>query len=169
MSILKKTALITGCSDGGIGAAMAKVLREKDYYVFATLRNVAKAGTLRDLSDVDIIELDVTSSSSIARCVEHVRKRTGGMLVNNAGRDFLMPLLDVDINDANELFDVNFWSVLAVTQAFAPFLIQAKGVVVNQSSVVWNLAVAWGGMEISAVTCSMIFLKSVSYFIYIVS
>lgn len=34
-----KTALITGCSDGGIGAAMAKILREKDYYVFAALRN----------------------------------------------------------------------------------------------------------------------------------
>lgn len=167
MSILKKTALITGCSDGGIGAAMAKVLREKDYYVFASLRNVAKAGTLRDLSDVEIIELDVTSSSSIARCVEHVRKRTGGtldMLVNNAGRDFLMPLLDVDINDAKELFDVNFWSVLAVTQAFAPFLIQAKGVVVNQSSVVWNLAVVWGGMSISALTCSMIFPRSVPHF-----
>lgn len=149
MSIQKKTALITGCSDGGIGAAMAKILREKDYYVFATLRNVSKAGTLRDLSDVEILELDVTSEGSIARCVENVREHTGGtldVLINNAGRDFIMPLLDVNIHDAKKHLDTNFWSVLAVTQAFAPLVIKAKGVVVNHSSVAWNLAIAWGGM-----------------------
>ncbi|KAK8092051.1 hypothetical protein PG997_002412 [Apiospora hydei] len=149
MAISKRTALITGCSDGGIGAAMAKILREKDYYIFATLRNTSKAGTLRDLSDVEIVELDVTSDASIARCAEHVKERTGGtldILVNNAGRDFLMPLLDVNIGEAKKHFDVNFWSVLAVTQAFAPMLIAAQGVIVNHSSVVWNLAIAWGGI-----------------------
>lgn len=149
MPIPKKTALITGCSDGGIGAAMAKILREKDYYVFATLRNTSKAGTLRDLSDVEVVELDVTSDASIVQCADHVRERTGGsldMLVNNAGRDFLMPLLDVNISEAKNHFDVNFWSVLAVTQAFAPMVIKSRGVIVNQSSVVWNLAIAWGGI-----------------------
>lgn len=137
--IPRKTALITGCSDGGIGAAMAKILREKDYYVFATLRNPSKAETLRDLSDIEIVELDVTSDVSVARCAEHVRERTGGtldMLVNNAGRDFLMPLLDVDVSEAKKHFDVNFWSVLSVTQAFAPMVIEAQGVIVNYSSVV---------------------------------
>ncbi|KAH9892279.1 putative short-chain dehydrogenase/reductase [Xylariomycetidae sp. FL2044] len=149
MATPKKTALITGCSDGGIGAAVAKILRERDYYVFATLRNVAKAGSLRDLSDVEILELDVTSDTSNARCAARVRERTGGtldVLVNNAGRDFLMPLLDVDIAEAKRTFDVNFWSVLAVTQAFAPMVIEARGVVVNHTSVVWSLAIAWGGI-----------------------
>ena len=149
MSISKKTALITGCSDGGIGAAMAKILREKDYYVFATLRNTSKAGTLRDLSDVEIVELDVTSDASIVQCANHVRERTGGsldLLINNAGSDFLMPLLDVNISEAKKHFDVNFWSVLAVTQAFAPMVIKSRGVIVNQSSVAWNLAIAWGGI-----------------------
>ncbi|KAK7935171.1 hypothetical protein PG985_000666 [Apiospora marii] len=149
MAIPKKTALITGCSDGGIGAAMVKILREKDYYIFATLRNTSKAGTLRELSDVEIVELDVTSDASIARCAEHVREQTGGtldMLVNNAGRDFLMPLLDADISEAKKHFDVNFWSILSVTQAFAPMVIKAQGVIVNHSSVVWNLAIAWGGI-----------------------
>ena len=124
-----------------------RILREKDYHVFATLRNASKTGTLRELSDV---ELDVTSEASISRCREHVDRRTGSsldMLVNDAGRDFLMPLLDVDIGEAKKHFDVNFWSLLAVTQAFAPMLIKAKGVTLKQSSVVWNLAIAWGGMS----------------------
>ncbi|KAI1455761.1 putative short-chain dehydrogenase/reductase [Annulohypoxylon moriforme] len=144
-----KTALITGCSDGGIGAAMAKVLLEKGYHVFATLRNTSKAGTLASLSEVEILELEVTSEESIARCVEQVRERTGGtldLLINNAGRDYIMPLLDVDIKDAKKYFDLNFWSVLAVTQAFAPMVIKAKGAIVNHSSVSWNLATCWGGM-----------------------
>ncbi|RYP66469.1 hypothetical protein DL770_008791 [Monosporascus sp. CRB-9-2] len=105
MSISKKTVLITGCSDGGIGASMAKILHEKG------------------LEDVENLELKATSKESIVRCAEVVRKRTGGtldMLVNNAGRDFLIPLLDTDVEEAKMFFDVNFWSVLAVTQAFAP-------------------------------------------------
>ncbi|KAI0891083.1 putative short-chain dehydrogenase/reductase [Annulohypoxylon nitens] len=144
-----KTALITGCSDGGIGAAVTKVLLEKGYHVFATLRNTSKAGTLANLSEVEILELEVTSEESIARCAEQVRERTGGtldLLINNAGRDYIMPLLDVDIKEAKKYFDLNFWSVLAVTQAFAPMVIKAKGVIANHTSIVWNLAICWGGM-----------------------
>ncbi|OTB04203.1 hypothetical protein M426DRAFT_164934 [Hypoxylon sp. CI-4A] len=150
MSVIsKKTALITGCSDGGLGAAVAKVLCKKDYHVFATLRDTSKAGALAALGNVEVLELEVTSEESIARCAEHVRAKTGGtldVLVNNAGRDFIMPLLDADLREAKKLFDVNFWGVLAVTQAFAPLVVEAKGVVANHSSVVWNLAIAWGGL-----------------------
>ncbi|KAI0180525.1 putative short-chain dehydrogenase/reductase [Hypoxylon sp. FL1284] len=149
MSVSKKTALITGCSDGGLGAAMAKVLCEKGYHVFATLRNTSKAGTLATLSNVEVLELEVTSEESIARCAAQIEQRTGGtldILVNNAGSDFLMPLLDANIKEAKKFFDVNFWSVLAVTQAFSPMVVKAKGVIVNHSSIVWNLAIAWGGL-----------------------
>ncbi|GAW17837.1 hypothetical protein ANO14919_073040 [Xylariales sp. No.14919] len=149
MTVSKKTALITGCSDGGIGAAMAKILREKDYHVFATMRNKSKAGTLASLTDVEILELDVASEVSIKRCADQVQARTGGtldILINNAGRDFLMPLLDVNIKEAKEFFDINFWGALAVTQAFAPMVIKSKGIILNHSSVVWNLGIAWGGM-----------------------
>ncbi|KAI1370113.1 putative short-chain dehydrogenase/reductase [Hypoxylon crocopeplum] len=149
MPVSKKTVLITGCSDGGIGAAMVKVFHEKGYHVFATLRNTSKAGTLTKLNDVEILELEVASEESIAKCVEQVRSRTGGtldILVNNAGRDFVMPLLDADIDEAKKLFDVNFWSMLVITQAFSPMLIKAKGVIVNHGSIVWNLFIPWGGI-----------------------
>ncbi|KAI1284108.1 putative short-chain dehydrogenase/reductase [Xylaria sp. FL0933] len=152
MSISKKTVLITGCSDGGLGAAMAKVLCEKNYHVFATLRNTSKAGALRDLSDVDILELDVSSIDSIARCAEEVRHRTSRLdiLINNAGSDFLMPILDADIEKAKRFFDVNFWSVPAVTQAFADLIIKARGVIVNCSSVLWNIPTPWAGLYTTA-------------------
>lgn len=144
----KKTALITGCSEGGIGAAMTRVLREKGFHVFATLRNLSKAGSLAQLDDVEILELDVTSKESIDKCAKAVEKRTGGtldVLINNAGADYVTPLLDVSIDDAKRFYDLNVWSVLGVTQAFAPMLIRAKGVVCSHSSIAAIMPLAWSG------------------------
>lgn len=98
------------------------------------------------------------------------RLRTGGtldLLVNNAGRDFLMPLLDANIKEAKKFFDVNFWSVLAVTQAFAPMVIKAKGVVANHSSIVANLAITWGGRKPPA-TLSCILVPSIPRFVSVI-
>ncbi|KAI1750359.1 putative short-chain dehydrogenases/reductase [Xylaria castorea] len=146
----KKTVLITGCSHGGLGAAMAKVYRAKGFKVFAAVRNAAKAGTLKDTTDIEIIELEVTSKESIQGCAREIEKFTGGsldILVNNAGVSAVMPLLDLDLNDAKRLYDVNVWAQLAMVQAFAPMLIKAKGTVCNVSSVSGELISAWGGMS----------------------
>ncbi|KAI4727251.1 hypothetical protein E4T49_05015 [Aureobasidium sp. EXF-10728] len=136
----KKTVLVTGCSAGGIGAAMAKAFNNQGYHVFATLRNTSKAGSLAQLANVEILELEVTSRESIKQCVLEVQKRTGGtldVLVNNAGADF-------------RLYDVNVWSILATTQALAPLLIEAKGTVCNISSIAATMPLAWGGVYSSS-------------------
>lgn len=147
MAGTQKTALITGCSAGGIGTAMAKRFREQGYYVFATVRDPSKTD-LDGLSDIETLQLDVTVPDTILRCKEVVSKRTNGsldVLVNNAGVEFNCPLLDTDINEAKSLFEVNFWGPLAMVQAFAPLLIKAQGVVYNQSSIDGALNMAWAG------------------------
>lgn len=148
MAITKKTVLITGCSDGGIGAALARAFLVHDYHVFATLRNTSKAGTLATTPGIEVLELEATSQESIAKCAQLVSERTGGSLdvvINNAGADFVMPLLDVDIQEARKLFDLNVFSILAVTQAFTPLLIQAKGCICNIGSVLALGPFAWSG------------------------
>jgi NAD(P)-dependent dehydrogenase (short-subunit alcohol dehydrogenase family) len=57
-----------------------------------------------------------------------------------------MPLLDADLKESRRVFDVNYFGVLAVTQAFAPLLIQSKGRVVNISSVAQFVPVPWLGV-----------------------
>ena len=130
--------LITGCSSGGIGAALAEVFHEKGYHVFATVRNPSKISqSLASAPKVTTLTLDVLSSESIAASVEAVKKETGGkldVLVNNSGGGLFMPALDVSIEQGKKLFDLNFWAPLAMLQAFAPLLIKAKGCVVNNSS-----------------------------------
>lgn len=148
MAALGKSVLITGCSAGGLGAGLAEVFREKGYHVFATLRNPSKLpSTLSKAANVTTLTLDVLSSDSIADAVSSVAKKTGGrldILVNNSGKNFIMPALDTSIEEARKIFDVNFWAPMAMLQAFAPLLIQARGCVVNQSSAAGYVPMPFG-------------------------
>ncbi len=152
-TVQMKSVLITGCSAGGIGWAMAKVFHERGYYVFATLRDLTKAEGLAELSDVEILELDVTVLETISRCRETVTKRTGGkldVLINNAGAEFFCPLLDTDITEAKKLYDINVWGPVAMVQAFAPLLIKAMGIVSIHSSIAAALPMVWAGESAKA-------------------
>jgi NAD(P)-dependent dehydrogenase (short-subunit alcohol dehydrogenase family) len=143
----QKFALITGCSTGGIGWAMTKQLHQHGFYIFATARDTSKISDI-DLKNAEYLELDVTIPSTIERCRDIVSKRTGGrldVLVDNAGVEFNSPLLDTDVAEAKRLYEVNVWGPLLMVQAFAPLLIEAKGVVFNQSSIDSALNMVWAG------------------------
>ncbi|KAI0185944.1 hypothetical protein EV127DRAFT_347236 [Xylaria flabelliformis] len=148
----KKTVLITGCSDGGIGSTLAKQFAALGYHVYATLRTVSKAASLQDVSGVEILSLDVTSQESIAACAAEVERRSGSLdvLINNAGADFVVPFLDVKLEEAKQLYDVNVFSILLVTQAFAPMLIKAKGCVANFSSIAGEMPLCWSSIYVSS-------------------
>src|SRR6187402_2831283 len=80
-------ALITGCSAGGIGDALAQEFHKNGIHVFATARSLSKISHLKALG-LSTIQLDVTSPESIKDAVAEVQKVTGGkldFLVNNAG------------------------------------------------------------------------------------
>ncbi|KAI1746387.1 hypothetical protein F4680DRAFT_19764 [Xylaria scruposa] len=144
----KKFVLVTGCSEGGLGHALAKAFVAEGCHVFATVRDTAKATSLANDGNVTILPLEVTSPESIKACLTGVRQATEGrldILVNNAGVGLVMPLLDTSIDEARRLFDVNVWGMLAVTQAFAPLLLQARGAILNISSIAGAVRMAWQG------------------------
>ncbi|KAJ8103642.1 hypothetical protein POJ06DRAFT_242516 [Lipomyces tetrasporus] len=68
MTSSKRTVLITGCSDGGMGAALAVAFHDAGLQVYATARNPAKMSHLTSLG-IKTLTLDVLSESSIAECV----------------------------------------------------------------------------------------------------
>ena len=87
MARTKKSVLITGCSAGGIGEALAKEFHKKGLRVFATARNLAKVQELKELG-MTVLQLDVVDDESIKQAVEKVRSLNGGrldFLVNNSG------------------------------------------------------------------------------------
>jgi short-subunit dehydrogenase len=132
MAAPKRTVLITGCSDGGLGAALAAEFHKRGLHVYATARNPAKMEALRALG-IETLTLDVLSEESIQECVKQVPSLD--ILVNNAGAGYSMPIADISIAEAKKLFDLNVWSYLAVTQAFLPLLLKSKGTIVHNTSI----------------------------------
>ena len=135
----KPTVLITGCSDGGLGSALALVFHSTGHRVFATARNPEKLASAK-AAGIETLNLDVLSDSSIEKCVAEIRQLTGGsldILVNNAGANYFTPLADLSIPDGKKLFDLNVWSNLATIQAFLPLLLKCThgGLIVNHTSI----------------------------------
>lgn len=128
----QRSVLITGCSDGGLGAALALAFHAAGLKVYATARNVSKTKDLQ-AAGITCLALDVLSDSSIAACVAQIPSLD--ILVNNAGGMYSMPVSDLSIPEAKKLFDLNVWSYISVSQAFLPLLLKSKGVLVNQTSV----------------------------------
>lgn len=140
MAIPKRTVLITGCSDSGMGAALAIAFHKAGHHVYATARNLSKTTQVSSLG-IQTLALDIKSPDSIASCVQQLSSYSLDILVNNAGVSASMPISDLDLEEAKSVFDVNVWAQLAVTQAFLPLLLKSNGMVVNQTSVVSTMAI----------------------------
>jgi 1-acylglycerone phosphate reductase len=86
--INKRTVLITGCSQGGLGDALAQAFHASSgVRVIATARNLSKVAHLESLG-IETVKLDVLSPQSIEDCVAQVSNMTGGqldILLNNSG------------------------------------------------------------------------------------
>lgn len=135
----KQTILITGCSDGGLGSALAIAFHEAGWRVFASARNTQK---LKETEDVGIesIQLDVLSQESIATAKAQITKLTGGSLnalLNNAGAGYSMPFLDMDVQKVRDVFELNVFSNITMIQAFTPLLLEAApdALLINNTSI----------------------------------
>ena len=157
-----KTILITGCSAGGIGLAIAQVLAQRGHHVFATARDTSKIPTeLSSLSNVTVLRVDVVSESSITESVQAVAAATEELgskgvdvLVNNAGIGYSMPLLDLDIERAQALYDTNVWGPVRMVQSFSQLLIAKRGRVVMISSAGALVNTPWIGMPLGTLVLS---------------
>lgn len=146
MSNSKKTVLITGCSPGGIGHALAREFASKGLRVFATARN---ASTISELQThgIETLSLVVDDEASVKACKKEVEALTGGkldVLVNNAGRNYTVPALDVDFDEVRATFEVNLFAVMRMCQEFAPLLIEAKGTIVQIGSLAGVMPYVFG-------------------------
>ena len=139
MSARPRTILITGCSEGSLGDALAQAFHARGQRVIATARNPARLAHFKALG-IETLTLDVLSAESISACVAAVAEKTGGsldMLLNNSGGGYTMPLLDADLDESRKLFELNVWSVLAVIKAFTPLLLKSTlgPIIVNNTAV----------------------------------
>ncbi|MDA1049111.1 MAG: SDR family NAD(P)-dependent oxidoreductase [Planctomycetota bacterium] len=136
--------VITGTSSG-IGAATARYLHERGYFVFAGIRQQQQADALtasvgRDANLLPVV-LDVTRQDDIVRATEIVQAtlsarglRLAG-LVNNAADEHLGPVEVLSLEVFRREIEVGYLGAVAVTKAFLPMLRSAAGRIINMSSV----------------------------------
>lgn len=140
-----QAVLVTGASSG-IGKAATRLLHHKGFTVFAGVRQEKDAAALKDQSKGRIIPviLDVTLGETISRAVNQIEAHTGGAglhgLVNNAGVPFGGPSEYLDLDQVRQVLEVNLIGAMAVTQGVLPLLRQARGRVVNISSISGRIA-----------------------------
>ena len=142
----KRGVVVTGASTG-IGWGVSKVLADKGFHVFGTVRRQQDADRLRaELGErVTPLLMDVTEEASVYEAAEIVGKQLDGAtlsgLVNNAGIAVGGPMIYLPLKDFRRQLEVNLIGPFLVTQAFAPLLgtdrkRQGKpGRIVNISSV----------------------------------
>ncbi len=134
------SVLVTGASTG-IGLAIAVRLDRLGYSVFAGVRKPEDGIRLQAAASPRLVpvQLDVTKpleiAAAAARIADAVGPRGLAGLVNNAGVAGGGPIEFVPVDTVRQIFEVNVFGLLAVTQACLPMLRTARGRVINIGSI----------------------------------
>jgi NAD(P)-dependent dehydrogenase (short-subunit alcohol dehydrogenase family) len=137
--------LVTGTSTG-IGEACVARLAQDGWTVYAGVRRAEDGDRLKatHTGDVRPVILDVSDRDHIATVIEAIGQDVGtaGLqgLVNNAGVGVGGPVEYVSEENWRWVFDVNFFGVLALTQAATPLLREGRGRIVHIGSIGGRLA-----------------------------
>jgi len=129
MSNERKVAIITGASQG-IGAALVKGFRDRNYRVVATSRSIKQTG------DEDILAVpgDIADPATAEAVVREALVRFGRIdtLVNNAGIFIAKPFTDYTAADFESKIATNLAGFFHITQrAAAEMLKQGSGHIVS--------------------------------------
>jgi NAD(P)-dependent dehydrogenase (short-subunit alcohol dehydrogenase family) len=138
----RRTVLITGATDG-LGKAVALLLAERGYRVFAAGRSAEKRAQLDAIARarklrLEAVELDVCDDESVKAAVAYVLASAGAIdvLINNAGVGYMGTIEDLEIEEWRRQFETNLFGVLRVTQAALPSMRERKrGRILMMSSV----------------------------------
>lgn len=120
-------ALITGCSSG-IGRALCEEFLKKDFYVYASARNIQSLEDLPKNDKLIKLTLDVNDASSIHNALAYIKQEHDHLdvLVNNAGYAAMGPLADMPIDDLRAQFETNVFAPMELTKACLPLLMACQ-------------------------------------------
>jgi NAD(P)-dependent dehydrogenase (short-subunit alcohol dehydrogenase family) len=129
MSIPRKTAIVTGASQG-IGAGLVKAFVERGFNVVANSRKVTQSTEVAASERVALVDGHIGEPATAAKIVETALARFQSIdaLVNNAGIFFTKAFTDYTAEDFRSLISTNVEGFLYVTQlAVKQMLAQKTG------------------------------------------
>lgn len=147
------TVLITGCSSG-FGLLSAITFARQGHQVYASVRDVRRAGALLDAAagagvEVAVVELDVADAASVDSAVHAVVEAAGriDIVVNNAGIELFGAVHLVSDDEMLHQLDTNVFGLVRVVRAVVPHLVAGGGgSIVNVGSVAGMVGVPYSGL-----------------------
>lgn len=144
-----RIALVTG-SSRGIGRLLAEALADAGAIVVLNGLDPERLERTRaDFAErfgaerIHAVAFDVTDAAAAASAIERVEREIGPLriLVNNAGIQHRVPLLDLDVADWQRVLDTNLTSAFLVGREAARHMIpRGTGKIINICSVQTDLA-----------------------------
>lgn len=143
------TVIVTGTSTG-LGFATAVSMARAGHEVFATMRNLERAGDIRSLAEkenlpIEVRQLDVDDDDSVRNAIGRIIEEKGGVdvLVNNAGLGTIGPVEELPLAEFRQCMETNYFGPLRCIQAVVASMREAKsGLIVNVSSIAGKLSMA---------------------------
>jgi len=135
---MKRNWLITGISSG-LGKAMAEAVMKSGDFVIGTFRSQSQVDDFNRINSEKgyALKLDISNVEKIDEVISSLERKfnTIDVLVNNAGMGFIGAIEETALEEARQLFEVNFFGVLKMTQALLPLMRKRKsGHIVQISS-----------------------------------
>lgn len=129
-------ALITGASSG-LGQEFAYLLAKKGYDLVLVARRKEKLEEIAKNVDVDvqIINLDLSSTFNCTKLYNKVKKLKIDFLINNAGFGLFGEFSETSLERELDMIDLNIKAVHTLTKLFLKdFLEEDKGYILNVAS-----------------------------------
>lgn len=148
---MKNRAVVVTGASSGIGRATALRLARAGFRVFAGVRKAADGQSLMQQGEgrIEPLVVDVTVESSVDSAADYLTRALRGeglyALVNNAGIGSSGPLEFQTQEELRQVFDVNVFGAVAMTQALLPLIRLARGRIVNIGSIGDRFTVPFGG------------------------
>ena len=144
--------LITGTSSG-FGYLTALEFARKGDRVFATMRNLDKAGPLKEAAaaeklPITVSRLDLLDEASITSAIAQAEADAGPLdvLVNNAGMELRSSIEDASEEEIRKQFETNVFGTVRAIKAVLPGMRERRaGTIVNLSSIGGIVSVPYGG------------------------
>lgn len=138
----QRSVLITGSSTG-IGEACASRMAAAGWKVYAGVRRQEDGDRLvaTYAGEIEPVIIDVCEQPSIDAAVAHIAAGGGlDALVNNAGVGAGGPVELLDVEDWRDVFETNFFGLVALTKAVFPMIDASDGRFVHIGSIAGRVA-----------------------------
>ncbi len=141
-----RIVLITGASSG-LGLELSREFARRGARLILAARNLDKLNAAASQLSIPAenlltVSCDVTQDADVQNLFDQVREKFGRLdtLVNCAGMSSRGRIVEIDVADLQQMWELNVLSIIRCSKAAFPLLCESKGSIINIGSLAGKIA-----------------------------